>query len=93
MYLASRGNSKMSGFNAQILLRGPQAFLQPGEVCHVSCAWHWCYILDFGASVTETNLCFPKGIYNILHLNRITTCMFPPSPGQLVCCIAAATLN
>lgn len=81
MCLASRGNSKMSGISAQILLRGPQAFLEPGEISHVSRTWQWCYILDFGAFVTETNLCFPKGVYSILHLNRVTSCTFPPSLG------------
>lgn len=40
MCLASGGYSKMSGFNAQILLRGPEAFLEHGDVHHVSVACH-----------------------------------------------------
>lgn len=54
MYLASGGDSKMSGSNAQILIGGPQVSLEHGEVCPVG-----------GASLTTTNLCFILYLYYI----------------------------
>lgn len=81
MCLASGGYSKMSCFNAQILLRGPRAFFffWHGKVCGVSGALRQRLRLDGGASFTATRLCFSHGStqHSILFLYCIQTCIFP----------------
>lgn len=69
MYLASGGYSKMSSFNAQILLRGPWAFLEHEEVFHVSVACPC-----GSASINATSL--PREIYGRLYL----CCWCEPTP-------------
>lgn len=79
MYLASGGYSKMSSFNAQILLRGPWAFLEHEELFHIPVA---CPCSR--ASINATSLFWE--IYNRLYLCcRCETTPPWPDSGNLYC--------